>query len=567
MFIRVKTTPNSPRKYVQIVQSVRKGDKVSQKILRHIGYALDDKELEQLKSLAESIKLKLESDNQQFLISPEEMADAKAKNKSFRKYQPLKDRDAYNVNLKDLVEEDRMVSGIHDIYGTLFDEMGFKYVFPNPARNQMVVNIFRDIVLARVANPISKRATVDMLEEDFGVSIPLHKVYRMMDKLGDTEIERLNKLTYKKTMGLYREKLDVVFYDCTTLYFESFTEDDFKRCGYSKDFKFSQPQVLFALLVTKDGLPVGYRAFEGNKYEGHTLIPVLEELRERYRIDRVVFVADSAMLSSINLTELEKRGFDYIVGARLKNLDSTLKEEILTRDRYKEIERGNLVSEFKYKGDLRLVVSYKDDRARKDRTDRERSINRLMKKLSRSKSQKEYFSNYGYKKYLRVIGDSQIELDTEKIKEAGRWDGLHGVVSNNKDFSAEELLRYYGQLWLVEDSFRITKHDLKVRPIFHWTSHRIKVHLAISYAAFALVRYMEHRVKLQYKKLSPEKIRQYLIRVQTSVLYDRKRKIRYSFPSKISQESRRIYSIFRQKRALTPRLMEKNVVPGKKWKP
>lgn len=564
MFVRVKTTPNSTKKYVQIVKSIRKGNKITQKIVRHVGYAMDEIELKQLKMLAESIKIKLESDNQQFLISPEELASLKKDSIDSEKAPRKEGDDIYNVNLRDLIEEDRVVSGIHDVYGTLFDELGYKYVFPNPARNKMVVNIFRDIVLARIANPKSKRATVDMLEEDYGVSIHLQKVYRMMDKVDDIAIERLNNLTFKNTKSLYDNKIDVIFYDATTIYFESFTEDDLRKCGFSKDLKFNQPQVLFALMVTKEGLPIGYKIYEGNKYEGHTLIPALKDLRERYKIDKVIFVADSGMFNKDNLSYLDKNGFEYIVGARLKNMPDIIRGRILDKRNYKEVEQGYDIAEFEYKEKLRLVVSYKVERARKDRIDRNRAIEKLKKKLERSRSQRDYLSNYGYKKYLKFIGDSKIEIDYEKLELDVRWDGLHGVITNSKDLSKEEILSQYGNLWSVEESFRITKHDLKVRPVFHWTKRRVKAHIAISFAAYSLVRFMEYRVMLQYMKLSPEKIRQHLVRVQTSILHDQKRDIRYGLPSKISQEARRIYRIFRLERALTPFLIKKNVVPGKK---
>lgn len=552
MFVRVKTTPNSPRKYVQIVQSIRKGDKVRQKIVRHIGYALDDMELEQLKKLAESIKMKLEADAQQFLISPEELASIKKKNINRLEVSKEKEhRERYNVNLKDLIEEDRIVSGIHDVYGSLFDDLRYKYTFPNPARQEMVAKIFKDIVLARIANPKSKRATVDMLEEDFGVTIPLHKVYRMMDKLDDTAIERLKDITFKNTRDLYGGKIDVIFYDATTIYFESFTEDELRKCGYSKDLKFNQPQVLLALMVTRSGLPIGYSVYEGNKYEGHTLIPALKELREKYDIGKVIFVADSAMFNRDNLSGLERNGFEYIVGARLKNMSEEIKEQILNRENYKEIVAGYELGEFKYQA-KRLIVSYKAKRARKDKLDRIKAIEKLKKKLARTNSQKEYLSNYGYKKYLKITGESKIELDEDKLEKESKWDGLHGIITNVKDLPDEEILSQYSNLWNVEESFRITKHDLKVRPVFHWSKRRVNAHIAISFAAYSLVRFMEYRVKLQYKKLSPEKIRQYLIRVQTSILYDKKRKIRYAFPSKISKEARKIYKIFRLERELTP---------------
>jgi transposase len=551
MYIRVKTTPNSPRKSVQIVQSQRQGNKVKQKIVRHVGIAMDDQELDQLKKLAESIRIKLEADDQKFLISPEELSGLKKKNVNKEE-----DDSAYKVNLKDLKEVDRVVSGIHDIYGRLFDEMGYNKIFYNPARQKMVVNIFRDIVLARISNPLSKRATVDMLEEDFGVSIPLEKVYRMMDKIDDTAIERINKITYTNTLDLYGNSLDIIFFDATTIYFESFTEDDFRICGYSKDLKFNQPQVLFAMLVTKDGLPVGYRLFEGNMYEGHTLLPVLNDLRNNYNIDKVVFVADSALFNKDNLKILRDNDYKYIVGARLKNMSDNLKNKILNKENYKLIEKGFSTARFSYKSDGKLIVSYKESRARKDRKDREKAINRLLRKYKKSKSFQSYLSNYGYKKYLKVSGDSKVELDKEKMKSDGEWDGLHGVITNVEGISDSEILSQYGNLWNIEDAFRITKHDLKVRPVFHWNESRVKAHIAIVFTAFCLVKYMEYRIKLQYKKMSPEKIRLNLIKVQTSILIDERRGFKYGLPSKISQDARKIYAIFRAKHDLTPFLIK-----------
>jgi hypothetical protein len=194
MFVRVKSSPNSPRKSVQIVQSIRKGDKISQKIVRHVGIAMDEDELDKLLLLAESIKIKMQADQQGLLFSPEELANLNTKLQK----KPLEETpDDYQVNLKDLVEEGRAVSGIHDVYGSLFDELGYQKILPNPARHKSSVDILKHMVMARIANPQSKRASVDMLEEDFGITLSLDKVYKMMDKLDDHAIEKLNALTYQ----------------------------------------------------------------------------------------------------------------------------------------------------------------------------------------------------------------------------------------------------------------------------------------------------------------------------------------------------------------------------------
>jgi len=551
MFVRVKTSPNSAGRSVQIVQSIRKADRVSQKIVRHVGMAYDDDELEKLKLLAQSIKLKLEAGEQQFLFKPEEIVKL---GNSGKKYA---DRD-YIVNVKNLKEEQRLTSGIHEVYGKLFDDLGYDKVIKRPSRNKAAVDIFKNIVLARVANPVSKRATVDMLEEDFGVTLDLDRVYRMMDNLDEPAIERLKSISYQNTLNLLGTKIDVIFYDATTIYFESFEEDELKKNGFSKDHKHNQPQVLLALMVTSDGLPVDYEIFAGDTYEGHTLIPALTKIRKKYNIEKVVFVADSAMLSKNNikmLEDLESSDFSYIVGARLKSSTSILKEKILDSKNYRKVKKEYYVAEI-FDGNRRIVASYSGKRARKDARDRKRAITKLMAKLDRSKSAKSHLSNHGYRKYLKVKGASEVVLDEEKIAADAKWDGLHGVVTNS-DLDPIETLKKYNELWNVEAAFRVTKHDLKVRPVYHWKPKRIAAHIAICFTSYGLVKNLEYRVRLQYRKLSIEKIRQLLMKVQTSILFDSQKRIRYGLPSKMKREARKIYNALNINRSITPYIIEK----------
>ncbi len=551
MYVRVKSSPNSAGRSVQIVQSVRKGEKVSQKIVRHVGMAYDDDELGKLKLLAESIKLKLEAGGQEFLFKPEEIVKLAGSKKDY----PEKD---YIVNVKNLKEEQRLARGIHEAYGKLFDDLGYGKVIERPSRNRSKVDIFKNIVLARIANPLSKMATVDMLEEDFGVTLDLDRVYRMMDALDVPAIERLKKITYENTLSLLGTKIDVIFYDATTIYFESFEEDDLKKNGFSKDHKHNQPQVLLALMVTSDGLPVDYEVFEGDTYEGHTLIPALNRIRDKYDIDKVIFVADSAMLSKDNIDKLESlkdQNISYIVGARLKNAKSALKDKILDAKNYRRVKKDYYVADIA-DTDRRIVVSYSAKRAAKDANDRKRAIKKLMAKLDRSKSAKSHLSNHGYRKYLKVEGASRVTLDEDKIVDDSRWDGLHGAVTNS-DLDPVEVLSRYNELWNVEAAFRVTKHDLKVRPVYHWKSRRVRAHVAICFAAYAMVKHLEYRVRLQYKKLSIEKIRHALMKVQTSILFDKEKKIRYGLPSFMKKDARKIYDILNIKRSITPYIIEK----------
>ena len=318
----------------------------------------------------------------------------------------------------------------------------------------MISEVFKNIVLVRIANPASKRASVLKLEEDFGVTIDLDKVYRMMDNLDTPAIDRLKKITYQNTTSLLGSKINVIFYDATTIYFESFTEDCLKRNGFSKNHKHNQPQVLLALMVTTDGLPIDFEVFAGDTFEGSTLVPSLTKVRQKYDIEKVVFVADSAMLSAANIAELEsfKGGsFSFIVGARLKNLNTSLKDKILDINNYEVVASGLRIGQFDYDG-KKLVVSYSAKRARKDESDRKKAVEKLKAKLEKTSSVKANISNNSYRKYLKIQGSSKLELDEDKIVADSAWDGLHGVVTNS-ELPATEVLAKYKELYILEAAF------------------------------------------------------------------------------------------------------------------
>lgn len=592
MFIRIKakTSKKDPdlfRKSVQLVESFREKGKVKQRIVKHIGVAHSQEQLEELKVLATSIQIQLENENDLSLFNPEDLT--KGILVPEKKGEGHYSDEDYHVDIRTLQEESRLVTGIHDIYGSLFDELGVASVFDTPssidastqtkpktpAALAKVVDTFKNIVLARIAQPGSKAESVNILASNFGVTLDLNRVYRMMDDINEEVIEKLNTLAYTTTRKLFNDKIDVIYFDATTLYFESFTEDEgedaIRKNGYSKDLKFNQPQVVLALMVTKEGLPIGYEAFRGDTFDGHTLIPSLQVLKEKYNIDNVVYVADAGMFNNDNLKELESleaENFNYIVGARIKNLPKRLKEKITDKSRYRELTPEIKVARFAMDNGRQLIVSHSTKRAQKDYHDRMKGIEKLRKKLEGSKSVKEHLSNQGYKKYLKIEShndthtsdpcDTTITIDEEKIKHDAIWDGLKGLVVNaDSTLSDEEILAQYSNLWQVEESFRITKHDLKIRPIYHWKPNRVRAHLAISFTAYMLTRYLEHRVKVQFKKLSPKKIRNLLLGVQTSISVSQEKRIKYALPSSMKVETKRIYSLMGVKANTTPYIIEK----------
>jgi transposase len=565
MFVRVKSTPNSPRRSVQIVESRRVGGKVAQAVVRYVGVAADEVELEGLKRLAEAMRLRLEAERseQTPLFAPEEMA--RPTGYTARHAKAIKP--PCEVRLSDIVEETRVVEGIHDIFSILWRELGFTQILENPSQ----AKILQDCVLARIAQPSSKHRTAALLERQFGISIPLDRIYRMLDAL-HPRTEAAQELVFTATRSLFKERVDVVFFDVTTLYFESAEVDDLRDFGYSKDQQFQTTQVVLALATTENGLPVGYKVFPGSTGEVKTLLACVETWKQRLDIGRIVLVADRAMMSKANLEELETNKIEYIVGAKLRQLPKLQRETVLdlTAFQASTVEEEPIrVAEFSFMEGRRLIVSHSERRAEKDRSDRERMIEKVKKRLARkarsetanaeakgpkkpSKAVKQFVGNRGYARFLELQGETTVSLDEAKIAQEARWDGLHGIITNSKTLSPSDLLSRYRQLWCIEAAFRVSKHDLAMRPIYHWKPKRIEAHILICYLAYALLRHAQHRVKLQQQPMSVEQLRNELLGVQASILQDKTTKARYRLPSPLTQAAQAIYQAFYLKRTSTP---------------
>ena len=545
MFVRTKEKPNG-KISVQIVESHRKADKVSQKIIRHVGQAVTEMEVEELKKLAQKIIVEMENQRSPVLpiFAPEDIYGTS--------HETMDDK----VDMAKLREEQRIIEGIGDVFGKLYEDLGLARALGETKKDESWNDILKACVLARIANPVSKYRTASMLEQDYGIRIALEKIYRMMDRLVEQESHIRQTIT-SSTLGLFGGKLDVAFFDVTTLYFESVDEDELRAFGFSKDCKFKETQVVLALVTTTDGLPVTYRLFPGNIYEGHTLISMIEEIRKVHEVRNVLLVADRAMFSKQNLEAMDSEGIKYIVASRLRRLPNELRQEILESDDFTPTaveDELHWVKEFQY-DERRLVVSYSSKRAKKDASDRSRLIERLLKKVKDGKVKiKDVIPNYGTRKYLG-LRDKVAFVDESKIEKDALWDGMHGVLTNADDLSPSEIISRYRGLWSIEESFRISKHDLKMRPIYHWTPERISGHILICFIAYALVRQAMYRVSLQYEPMSFEKIRNELLHAQASILVDTATNRKYLLPSKTTPVQKRLYHIFGLKRSEVPRRM------------
>jgi transposase len=376
------------------------------------------------------------------------------------------------------------------VFGKIYDSIGF---------GVLQEDLFRHLVIARLAFPLSKLKTIEYLYRFQGVILDLDTVYRFLDKLNSKLKERVEQIAFAHTLKVLQGNISIVFYDMTTLYFEASDEDDLRKTGFSKDGKHENPQIYIGLLVGLGGYAIGYDIFEGNIYEGHTLIPFIEKISEKFKLKQPIVVADAGLLSNDNTKALEQKGYEYIIGARLKNEPDNVKKQILEC----QFSEGQIIRINKT-GRTRVIVSYATNRAVKDEHNRKRGLQRLEKQVKAGKLTKSSINNKGYNKYLRLQGDVTIEIDYQKFNQDKIWDGLKGYVTNTK-LRDKQVIENYKNLWYIEKAFRMSKTDLRIRPIFHRLKHRIEAHICISFTAYCIYKELERVLYKEKSSLSLKK--------------------------------------------------------------
>lgn len=375
------------------------------------------------------------------------------------------------------------------LLGRIYDEIGF---------NVIKDELLRHLVITRLVYPVSKLKTTDYLFKYKGVEISVYTIYRYLDKFHKEYLEQVKAISLKHTLQLFSNELSIVFYDVTTLYFEASEEDELRKTGFSKDGKHQQPQIVLGLLVSENGYPLDYDIFEGNKYEGDTLLPVIEHFKTKYHSEKLIVVADAGLLSGKNIALLKNLKYQYILGARIKNESASIISQILS------LHLADKQIEEIQKGDERLIISYKEERAHKDAYNRKRGLEKLEKNLKSGKLTKKQINNKGYNKYLKMEGDINVVIDYQKYQDDAKWDGLKGYITNT-ELSKENVIEKYNQLWAIEKTFRISKSDLQIRPIYHRLRPRIEAHICISFVACKIYKELERQLKEKKSALSPEK--------------------------------------------------------------
>jgi len=473
MFVRKKKN-RSGSISIQIIQKVNRNNKV----LKTIGSSSDPKEIEKL--------------YQQALYEMPRLYGATL----FDQPQQTSIHDLSNDNIR--------VTGPELVFGKIFNHIGF---------NRIKDQLFKDLSISRITHPGSKLKLSEYLRENNREEMTVDRIYYFLDRLNSRYKEKVEEISFNYTRRILKGKIGVVFYDMTTIYFESSQPDEFRETGYSKDGKHHLPQIYLGLLVGKDGYPIGYDIFEGNIYEGHTLIPMIERFEKRFNLDKPIVVADAGLLSSKNIQALEEKGCTFIIGARIKNEKDQIKDRILQLS----LKDGQ-IHKIKKPDNTTLFISYSARRAKKDLSNRERGLKRLEKNLKAGKLTKSNINNRGYNKYLLLKGELRIEIDYQKFKTDSGWDGLKGYITNTK-LSGEEVIENYNNLWKIEKAFRISKTDLKIRPVYHRLRSRIEAHICISFVSYLLYKELE---RVLPKEISIKKAIKSINKMYEIVLTDRK---------------------------------------------
>jgi transposase len=445
MFVRKK--PNkSGSVSIQIIQKINR----SNRVIKTIGTSNDPVEIEQLYQ--------------------------QALHELPRLFGPTLFDQPENISILELDNDSLRVVGPELVFGRIYDYIGY---------SKIKEPLLKDMVISRITHPGSKLKLSEYLKASGRKEVSVYSIYRFMDKLNKNLKSIIEDISFSYTKKILGGKISVVFYDMTTIYFEASEPDDFRITGFSKEGKHQNPQIMLGLLVGKDGYPIGYELFEGNTFEGHTLIPVLEKYIERFKLEKPIVIADSGLLSNSNIKELKKNNYGFIIGARIKNESSQIIKKILNLNLC-----NNQTSIIKKQDQLFLHISYSDKRAKKDKHNRERGLKKLEKSLKSGRLTKSNINNRGYNKYLKLSGEVSINLDKEKIEKDSAWDGLKGYLTNT-EMTSNKIIENYNNLWKIEKAFRISKTDLKIRPIYHRLKERIEAHICISFMAYLVFKELE----------------------------------------------------------------------------
>lgn len=356
------------------------------------------------------------------------------------------------------------------------------------------------MVLNRLLYPLSKLGLNDrwlqsVYRPEFE-QLQLHHFYRALDFLADFKDEIENML-FEQVRNLFNLEVDLVFWDTTSTYFEGKGPSGLAEYGYSKDHRPDRLQILVGVLMTREGLPIAHQIFPGGTADIDTFKKVIQDTRQRFCLNRVIFVGDRGMVSPRLLDDLDRDRIEYIAGVKMRKhiaVDAVLK----TGGRYKAVKENLKVKEVWYDAD-RYIVCYNPKRAMHDQKTREELVFRLTKKLEEN-GPKSLIGERGYRRYL-VVNKAEASLNKQAIQEEARYDGKY-VLRTNCQLDSHQVAEAYKTLWRVERAFRELKSGLELRPVYHWNDSRVRGHVMVCFLALvlesSLIRFLQKDSKARY---------------------------------------------------------------------
>lgn len=351
--------------------------------------------------------------------------------------------------------------------------------------------VFKQLVLARIIEPSSKLDTIRILGW-LGLEAPSNtSIHRCLRRIIDEGYRDLvSNLCFRHAE---QTALALVLYDVTTLYFEVQAEDGYRKPGLSKERRL-EPQITIGLLVDRTGFPLEIQSFEGNRAEVKTIIPVLEGFKVRHELSHITVTADAAMLSAGNIEVLERLGFHYIIGSKLTKTPYAIEAHL---EEGTAFEDGQIFESYKTvtidgkQTKRREIFQYRQKRAALDLANIDKTVAKAQKIIDKKADIKR-------NRFLKITGDKR-EINIVLVEEARRRAGIKGYITD-LNISAQQVIDAYHQLFQVEKSFRMSKSDLKARPIFHHKRDSIEAHLTIVFTALAVAHYIESRAGVSIKK-------------------------------------------------------------------
>jgi len=413
-------------------------------LTKHIGSSKDTEKIEELITLAEEY---IQSHSSQLAFN----------------FNPQSEEILFKRGVK---VKKAYLQAAYDYLDSVYGSLGLKHL-RNP--------VLKHFAMIRVLEPASKIKSIALLHKYFGIHYSKTTAFRELSKVV-TFKEAVVKAAIAYAQANLHFDFSLVFYDVTTLYWETFKEDELRAHGFSKDNKINQPQILIGLVVNRDGFPIYYDIFRGNTFEGKTIIPVILELKGKYHIVEFTVIADAGMLSSNNLAQLDSLGVGFVVGARIGQLNLKSVQQIsrnLNRINHKVIRIDETIYE------------YSSKRATKDKADHDKQLQKALYLLSH---QGKVFKRSAL---LTGNGKGKFRLNEALVEKHRLLAGIKGYRTNITQIPEKLLIDRYHDLWKVEQAFRITKSDLEARPIYHRRRQSIEYHILIVFVALCMGKIIE----------------------------------------------------------------------------